>query len=107
MSFTVSRRTREIGIRVALGAQPRRVIKAILRRPLAQLGLGVAAGGVLAVLVAFGESAELDGKVLSAQGAALVVLYAALMTGVCLLACIVPIRRALHVEPSEALRAEV
>jgi ABC-type antimicrobial peptide transport system permease subunit len=50
MSFTVSQRTREIGIRMALGADARQVIGAIFSRALAQLGLGVLAGGAAAFL---------------------------------------------------------
>jgi hypothetical protein len=48
-SFTVSRRTREIGLRVALGADGVRIIGPILRRPLTQVGIGVGAGVILAV----------------------------------------------------------
>ena len=44
MALTVSRRTREIGVRVALGADRRRIVAAIFRRPLTQVGLGVVAG---------------------------------------------------------------
>ena len=97
MSFTVARRTREIGIRVALGASRRRVVAAVFARPLAQVGLGIVAGGVL--------SAMLGGH---ATPGALVgaLVYTVLMLGVCLLACIVPTRRALQVQPTEALRAD-
>jgi putative ABC transport system permease protein len=102
MSFTVSRRTREIGIRVALGSDRRRVVAAIFRRPLTQVGLGVGAGGILIAGLAFMGT----GGVVTARGVALLVAYAALMLGVCLLACVVPTRRALGVEPTEALRAD-
>jgi hypothetical protein len=44
MSFTLSRRTREIGIRVALGAAPRSIIRAIFSRAFGQIGLGILAG---------------------------------------------------------------
>jgi len=101
MSFSVSRRTREIGVRVALGANSRSVVFAIFRRPLAQVGLGVAIGGILVALfarTAFGE--------LSTREIGFVIAYAALMMVVCLLACIVPTRRALHVQPTQALRAD-
>ena len=47
LSFIVARRTREIGVRVALGASRRRVIVAIFRRPLIQVALGVAAGAAI------------------------------------------------------------
>ena len=47
LSFIVARRTREIGVRVALGASRRRVVGAIFRRPLSQVGLGILAGGAL------------------------------------------------------------
>jgi predicted permease len=102
MSFTVARRTREIGVRVALGASRRRVVAAIFRRPLTQVGSGVAVGGILVAAMAVKVS---DGG-LSAGQAALLVAYAAFMLAVCLLACVVPTRRALRVEPTEALRAE-
>ncbi len=91
-SFTVARRTREIGIRVALGASRRRVVAEVFTRPLSQVGLGVVAGGMLTVIVNDGvEHPSLD-LVLAAFG------YAVLMFGVCLLACIVPTRRALQIQ---------
>jgi predicted permease len=100
MSFTVSRRTREIGIRVALGADPRRIVSAIFRRPLAQVGLGITVGGVLVTAFSFGVMRG----ALWPTGAAFIIAYAVLMMGVCALACIVPTRRALGIEPTEALR---
>jgi putative ABC transport system permease protein len=100
MSFTVARRTREIGIRVALGSSRRRVVTAVFKRPLAQVGLGVVAGGVLTVIVNDGIEHPSPDVLLGALG------YAVLMLGVCLLACIVPTRRALRIQPTEALRAD-
>lgn len=109
LSFIVARRTREIGVRVALGAGPRRVILAIFRRPLVQVGIGVGTGGLLVALAAealmYTEMAN-AGSGLSLGLFAQLVAYGMLMFGVCLLACIVPTRRALGVEPTEALRAE-
>ncbi|MEO7521500.1 MAG: ABC transporter permease, partial [Gemmatimonas sp.] len=112
MSFTVSRRTREIGIRVALGANARRVVAAIFRRPVIQVTAGVAAGAALAgVFLVFltscrdGICDDMGGVVTPAR-AAMLLLYAALVLGVCLMACVVPTRRALAVQPVEALRAE-
>jgi hypothetical protein len=102
MSFTVARRTREIGIRSALGADARRVVASIFARPLAQVGLGVAVGGVLAGLLLL----SVDSSRVTPAGVARLAAYAVLMLGVCLLACIVPTRRALRIPPTQALRAD-
>jgi putative ABC transport system permease protein len=101
MSFTVARRTREIGIRVALGAPSVRVLPAILRRPLMQVGFGIGAGAVLTGALVYAMAG-----VVTARGVALLGLYALSMMGVCLLACAVPTRRALKVHPIHALRAD-
>ena len=113
LSFTVARRTREIGVRVALGAPRARVIAAIFRRPLTQVGAGVAVGFVLVTLAALvipghrpDTALRLNPGALSPGQYAVLAAYAALMLGVCMLACVVPTRRALRVQPSEALRAE-
>jgi predicted permease len=102
LSFTVARRTREIGVRVALGASRLKVVAAIFRRPLIQVVIGVVAGGAL---IAAGAFVLAQGG-LSLSQWALLLGYAALMLAVCLIACIVPTHRALRVEPTEALRAE-
>jgi predicted permease len=101
LSFTVARRTREIGVRIALGASQRGVVLAIFRRPLTQVAFGVVIGGMIIGGIAVGFSGAL-----SLANAALLVGYVALMFGVCMLACTVPTRRALKVEPTVALRAE-
>ena len=111
LSFTVARRTRESGVRVALGASGRRLVTSIFRRPLTHVGFGVLAGGILIAVAAFALSGG-DGGLTRVEGGlslanvALLLAYTALMLGVCLLACVVPTRRALSVEPTEALRAE-
>jgi predicted permease len=96
MSFAVSRRTREIGVRVALGATATRIVTAIFSRSLAQVALGVLVGGVL--LVALGAVRT------TPRSMALFGTYIAVMMIVCLLSCIVPTRRALTIEPTEALK---
>ena len=102
MSFAVSRRTREIGIRVALGAHRRRIVASIFRRPLIQVGLGLAFGGLLVLALAWlGEGDRLTPGVVAG-----VAVYMVIMAAICMLACIVPVRRALLVEPTEALRAD-
>jgi predicted permease len=103
MSFTVSRRTREIGIRVALGGRALHVVLSIFRRPLTQVAAGIAIG--VSVFLAIGGLNELPlGP--SWREIAILLGYAGVMLAVCLLACIVPTRRALGVQPTEALRAE-
>ena len=110
LSYIVARRTREIGVRVALGANARRVIAAIFRRPLTQVALGVGAGITFIALAAIGiQHAPEFGftpRGLTAGEIAMLAGYAILMFGVCMLACVVPTIRALRVQPTEALRAE-
>jgi predicted lysophospholipase L1 biosynthesis ABC-type transport system permease subunit len=102
MSFTVARRTREIGVRIALGASARRVVAAIFARPIKQVAIGIGAGWMLVALFLLGAW---GGRV-PATWVALLVAYAAFMMMVCMLACIVPTLRALRVQPTEALRAD-
>lgn len=111
LSYTVARRTREIGVRVALGASARRVITSIFRKPLTQVVLGVVAGSILIALAALALQRTTEFEALGRRGLTLgeiasLVAYAILMVGVCALACVVPTMRALRVQPTEALRAE-
>lgn len=101
MSFAVARRTREIGVRVALGASPWRIVRAVFKQPLRQLGMGLLAGTVLVwALLGGTDNGVPTAKELLTLGA-----YTALVAVVFLIACIVPTRRALSVQPTEALRA--
>jgi predicted permease len=102
LSYTVARRTREIGVRVALGASRGRVVAATFRQPFIQVALGVIAGSALI----FAGSMLVMERTFSPLNVVQLVAYAVLMLGVCMLACIVPTRRALGVEPTVALRAE-
>jgi putative ABC transport system permease protein len=99
MAFAVSRRTREIGVRVALGADARRIMFAVFRRPLLQVGVGVVIGGLLVTQISRGFTGGLTVTDVAGVGA-----YAVLMMGVCMLACVVPVRRALSIQPTDALR---
>lgn len=102
MSFTVSQRTREIGIRSALGASPAQVVKTIAKRAALQLVLGLVAGAALGTwfLSEMGsdlEFAELSiPVVLSGVGVVVVILVSG--------ACLPPVLRGLRIEPTEALR---
>ena len=104
MSVSVSRRTREIGLRTALGASPRQVLAGILSRGIVLMGSGTTAGGallLLAVAVAAPPGRRADDLVLYAG---YVGVTAAVMLAACLLACIGPARRALGINPSDALK---
>jgi ABC-type antimicrobial peptide transport system permease subunit len=100
MSFTVAQRTREIGIRMALGAPPQRVMLNVLGRAAWQVSAGVVMGSVLSAsfLVAIG---------LGVRGAVPLLLgVAALMTVVALLATLGPARRGVRIQALEALRSD-
>jgi putative ABC transport system permease protein len=111
LSFIVARRTREVGVRVALGASARKVVTALFRRPMIHVSLGVIAGTVLIAVAAIAVqyTTEFDGipkRGLTGPEIALLTGYGTFMLAVCALACIVPALRALRVQPMEALRAE-
>ena len=99
MSFAVSRRTREIGIRVALGSSRLRVVATILRRPLIQVAMGSALGPIVFSMLPI--PIPLTPAYLIGMTA-----YMVLVFGVCMLACLVPARRVLRVDPIAALRAD-
>jgi predicted permease len=103
-SFMVTRRTREIGLRVALGANPVGILRAIMKRPMRRVVLGIVLGSAwvgLMVRSGISTAEELGPRQFGLLGA-----YAVLMLGVSLLACVVPARRALAVEPRDALAAD-
>src|SRR4051812_7262560 len=98
MAVAVARRTREIGIRIALGATPRRVLGSVFARAGRQLGGGIVAGDSLILLLAWrADSLTADLFVTS-------VITSVIMAAVGVLACAAPARRALRVQPTEALR---
>jgi putative ABC transport system permease protein len=102
VAFTVNKRHREIGIRAALGASRRRILAGVLARAARQLAIGVAVGLLVAVLV---DRAS-GGLVMSGMALVLLPATAALALLVGVLAAAGPARRALRVEPSEAIRAD-
>jgi hypothetical protein len=95
LSFTVARQTRDIGIRIALGADARRIVAGVFSRAIVQIGIGLLVGASMwlyVFVVAIGQ----DLWLLLASGVVLLV--------VGLFACGVPVRRALRIQPTEALR---
>ncbi|MBX3278865.1 MAG: ABC transporter permease [Acidobacteria bacterium] len=104
MSYTVSQSTREIGIRMALGAERRDIVKLIVGQGAMLTGIGIAIG-----LGASMGLAQLIGSLLYGVSASDPLTYAvmvAALTCVALLACYVPARRATRVDPMIALRSE-
>jgi putative ABC transport system permease protein len=107
LSLSVSERTREIGIRVALGASRRGLILTVLQRSLLQIGLGAVIGLPLAARAVFEmhSSPGSGGSLMLSAALAL-----GLATGVVLLvglsSCLVPTRRILSIQASEAMRAD-
>ena len=104
LSYAVLRRTREIGVRIALGASRTRVVGEVLRRAFILVGVGLVLGGAGAVAVSV-----LLGKLLvvPASGAALRLgAEAALIVLTAAAAAFVPARRAASIDPTQALRSE-
>jgi ABC-type antimicrobial peptide transport system permease subunit len=105
MSISVSRRTREIGLRMALGATPRHVLARIVARAMALMGSGVAAGGGLVLLIVGlggGPTGRPADDVVSFT--AWIGMTSAVMLGAGLLACVEPARRAVRLNPIDALK---
>ena len=102
MSYTVAQHTREIGIRIALGAQRSAILKLIIGRGLFLVGIGVAIG----VVASFGLTRFIENMLFGVTAtdpltfAAIVLLLGA----VALLACLIPAQRAMRVDPIVVLR---
>jgi predicted permease len=104
MSFSVSRRTKEVGIRMALGAQAGQVIRMVFRQGVWQLGLGITLGLGLAAVIGQATSVvlfEVQPRDPQVFGGVVVVLF---ITG--MFACLLPARRATRVDPLTALRSQ-
>jgi hypothetical protein len=98
MSVAVARRTREIGIRLALGANTRNVLASVFARAGRQLGGGIVAGNSLIMFLAWRAESLTTELVVSSA------ITSVVMAVVGVLACAAPARRALRVQPTEALR---
>ena len=104
MAYSVAARTREIGVRVALGAQPGTVFGMVLRQGFGAAVVGLTLGLVGAVALGRLLTSLLYG--VSAMDWLTFVSVAALLLTVTLVACLVPARRAVRIDPLEALRSE-
>jgi ABC-type antimicrobial peptide transport system permease subunit len=104
ISYAVTRRTREFGIRIALGADRRRVLLLVLREVAGLLTVGIGIGAPASFLLARLIESQLYG--IDARDPWMVAGAAALMTAVALIAALAPAMRAMRVEPLQALRHE-
>jgi len=104
LAYSVARRTREIGIRMALGAQIADVIRLILNQGLVL----VAVGGVIGMAVALATGRVLRAFLfgVSSSDPLTFVAVTVLLAAVALLACWLPARRATRINPTESLRYE-
>jgi putative ABC transport system permease protein len=104
MSFAVTQRSHEIGIRMALGAEPRDVLRLILRDGMRLTVIGAAIGGAASILAARYIASQLYGvRAFDPVTIAGVIVF---LMSVSLAACYVPARRATRVDPMHALRYE-
>jgi predicted permease len=104
MSYSVSRRTREIGIRMALGAKPGTVERMVLRQGMALTAVALMLGWPAAWMLAKMASSFLYG--IQPHDALTFALVPPLLAVVALAACYIPARRAASVNPMQALRTE-
>jgi putative ABC transport system permease protein len=103
-AYAVTQRTRELGIRMALGARPADVVRLLLGESLTRVAVGVGLGLVVAFAATRAIAAMLFG--VAATDAATFVGTALLLAGVALLATWIPARRATQVDPMVTLRTE-
>jgi predicted permease len=104
ISFSVKQRHQEIGIRMALGAPPRGVLRMVLRQSLSLILAGAGLGLIAAFFLSHFLSSQLFG--ISAADPATYAAVSLLLAAVALLACYLPARRAGRVDPMLALRCE-
>ncbi len=104
IAYSVSRRTREIGIRMAIGADSGNVARLVLRQGLTMTAIGAAIGLALALVASKLLASLLAG--ISPRDPLIYVLAPALLAAISLLACYIPARRAARVDPLVALRHE-
>jgi putative ABC transport system permease protein len=104
MSFVVSQRTRELGIRIALGAQVRDVHRMVVNQGLRLVAVGLVAGLIVALFVTRSLASWLFGVGTADPATLVAVSLLLLLVGVT--ACWVPARRATRVDPMVALRSE-
>ena len=104
ISYSVSQRTREIGVRMALGATPEELQALVLREGIRMVAIGIGAGVLLALAVSRAVQSMLF--VVGARDAFTFLTVPAILALVAVVACWIPARRATRIDPARALREE-
>ena len=104
VAYTVEQRTGEIGVRMALGAQTRDVLRMVVNQGMRPVAIGLAIG--IASAFALGRLITSQLYEVSAHNPALLAGSTVLLAAIALIACLLPARRAIHVDPIQALRTE-
>jgi putative ABC transport system permease protein len=104
IAFSVGRRTREIGIRIAIGASPRQILRLVLWRGGRQVAIGTVLGFALAFLIGSGVSGIMF--MVNPADPVVYALFGSLLIGITILATLVPARKASRIDPLAALRSE-
>ncbi|MGE5357693.1 MAG: ABC transporter permease, partial [Bacteroidales bacterium] len=104
MAYSVSRRTREVGIRMAIGAAPLNIVRMVMRQGMTMAGIGLALGLVLALTGTCFIALLLLG--VTPTDPLVFVVVPLLLAVVAAVACYIPARRAIKVDPLQALRTE-
>jgi putative ABC transport system permease protein len=104
MSYTVAERTREIGVRMALGAQTGNVMRMVLKHGMALAG----AGAMIGLAASFALTSVISGLLFGVQATdpATLAAITLLLLAVAMVSCLIPARRATKVDPLVALRHE-
>ena len=103
LSYVVSQRTSEIGVRMALGAGRGDILRIVYKQGLWIVGIGLAVG----LAASFGVAHLLRSMIVVSPGDPMTYLgVSALLAAIAMLACYIPARRAMQVEPMQALRME-
>jgi predicted permease len=104
VSYAAAQRTQEIGIRIAMGASPGDILRMVLRQGLSVVGIGLALG----LVISLAGTRLLSGLVVGVKPSDPItfIVVVLLLTGIALLACWIPARRATRIDPLVALRYE-